>query len=153
VTNSRLRICLAASAGGHMSQLLKLCECWIDHDTFVVTTTNVAENNLREHGQVYVVGECNRKHPLRVLKVMWKCMRIVRSERPSVVISTGAAPGFSVCISAKMFGAKIVWVDSIANVEKLSMSGRLIRPFADLILSQWPEVAACFNVEYAGAVV
>ena len=154
MTNDRLKICLAASAGGHMSQLLKLRECWVGHETFVVTTSDVAKNNLREYGQVYVVGECNRTHPLRVLQVMWKCMRIVCSERPSVVISTGAAPSFLVCITAKIFGAQIVWIDSIANVEKLSMSGRLIRPFTNLILSQWPEVAACFrNVEYVGAVV
>ena len=48
----------------------------------------------------------------------------------------------------------MIWIDSIANTRVLSMSGRMIRPFADLILSQWPEVAARYrHVEYAGEVL
>jgi len=48
----------------------------------------------------------------------------------------------------------VIWVDSIANAEKLSMSGRMIRPFADVILSQWPDVAAKYpKVEYAGELI
>ena len=85
---------------------------------------------------------------------MMKCLKIVLREQPDAVISTGAAPGFLFCIIAKVFGAKVIWLDSIANTEKLSMSGRMVRLFADLILSQWPDVAAKYqNVEYAGAVI
>jgi hypothetical protein len=58
------------------------------------------------------------------------------------------------CFWGKLFGAKVIWLDSVANTEKLSMSGRMIRYFADLVLSQWPDVAAKYpNVEYAGEVI
>jgi hypothetical protein len=70
------------------------------------------------------------------------------------VLSTGAALGFLMCFWAKLLGAKVIWLDSIANTERLSMSGRMVRRFADLILSQWPDVAARYpNVEHAGEVI
>jgi hypothetical protein len=57
-------------------------------------------------------------------------------------------------MTARVLGAKIVWVDSIANVEQLSMSGRVIRPFSSLVLTQWPELVGKYkNVEYVGAVI
>jgi len=85
---------------------------------------------------------------------MLRCLKIAARERPDIVISTGAAPGLLMCVLSKLFGGKILWLDSIANTERLSMSGRIIRPFADLILSQWSDVADKYkNVEFAGSVI
>lgn len=114
----------------------------------------MVREKLEKLGTAYVVGECNRQHPFKTLAVMGKCMKIVAKEKPDVILSTGAAAGFLVCFWGKLLGAKVIWVDSIANAEKLSMSGRMIRPFADLILSQWPDVAAKYpKVEYAGELI
>ncbi len=150
----KLRICLVASAGGHTSQLLKLAESWRGYDTFYVTTTEVVRERLGEFGTVYVVGECNRQHPGRVFRVLVRCIRILFKERPDVVISTGAAAGCMLCIMAKLCGAKVVWIDSITNVEKISLSGRMVRHLADLFLVQWPELAIRYEkVEYVGPVI
>ncbi|MDD5327551.1 MAG: hypothetical protein PHY02_07030 [Phycisphaerae bacterium] len=151
----KLRICLAASAGGHISQLLKLEESWRGQDTFCVTTTDVVKEKLQEkYGRVYVVGECNREHLFRFILVLMRSIKVILSERPDVVISTGAAAGCAVCIIGKLIGAKVVWVDSITNVEKLSLSGRIVRYIADLFLVQWPELAERYsNVEYVGSVI
>jgi len=112
------------------------------------------QQKLQAIGTTCIVGECNRQHPVQTLKVMIRCFRIVRKERPDVILSTGAAVGFLMCFWGKLLGAKVIWVDSIANAEKLSMSGRMIRPFADLILSQWPNVAAKYSkVEYVGELI
>jgi UDP-N-acetylglucosamine:LPS N-acetylglucosamine transferase len=149
-----IQICLAASAGGHMNQLLKLAESWKGYNTFYVTTTAVLEEKLSEQGNVYIVGECNREYPWRVIQVLVRCISIILRERPDVVISTGAAVGCITCFLGKLVGAKVVWIDSIANVERLSLSGRIIRPFADLILAQWSELAVRYsNVEHVGAVI
>jgi len=150
----QLKICLAASAGGHISQLLKLAACWNGYETFCVTTTQVVRNNLGKLGEVYVVGECNRQHPMRVITVFMRCIRIVLRERPDVVISTGAAAGCMLCFLGKMFGAKVVWIDSITNVERISLSGRMVRYIADLFLVQWPELAGRNKkVEFVGTVI
>ncbi|MCX5638269.1 MAG: UDP-N-acetylglucosamine--LPS N-acetylglucosamine transferase [Planctomycetota bacterium] len=150
----RLRICLVASAGGHTTQLLKLAESWTGHETFYITTTKVVVEQLQRYGNIYIVGECNRKHFLRVIIVFVRCMKIILREKPDVVISTGAAVGCIVCFLGKLFGATVVWVDSITNVDRISLSGRMVRHIADLFLVQWPELSQKYsNVEYQGAVI
>lgn len=149
-----MRICLAGSAGGHLTQLLTLQEAWDSHDVFFVTTTEVVREELSHHGRVYVVGECNRQHLLRVFLVLVNCIRAVRREKPDVVISTGAAAGCLTCFLGKLMGAKVVWLDSITNVERLSLSGWMVRHIAALFLVQWPDLAKKYpGVEYVGPVI
>jgi UDP-N-acetylglucosamine:LPS N-acetylglucosamine transferase len=149
-----MRICLAASAGGHVSQLARLESCWKGWDCFFVTTSRLVERQLARFGRVYVVEESNRQHPIRVLRTLISCVKVVFLERPAVVISTGAAVGCLMALLGKLVGTRIIWIDSIANMERLSLSGRLVRPFADLILTQWPEVAQQYkSVEYVGHIL
>jgi len=150
----KLRICLVASAGGHLTQLLKLAVSWSGHDCFYVVTSPLVRKELERNGRVYVVGECNRLHPFRVLMVFFRCIRILLRERPHVVISTGAAAGCIECFLSKLIGAKVIWVDSITNVEKLSLSGRMVRHIADMFFVQWPSLTKNYsNTEYAGSVI
>ncbi len=149
-----LRICLAASAGGHASQLLTLVESWNGYDAFCVTTTEVVREKLAKFGPVYVVGECNRQYPWRVVKVLLRCIGIVFKERPDVVMSTGAAAGCILCILGKMRGAKVIWIDSITNVERISLSGRMVRHVADLFLVQWPDLVNRYKkVKFVGSLI
>ena len=149
----KLHVCLAASAGGHISQLLKLAGSWQSHDVFYVTTTDVVRNQLETCNRVYVVGECNREHPWRVLRVLLRCIKIAIREKPDVVISTGAAAGCILCFLVKLMGGKVVWIDSITNVDRVSLSGKMVRYIADLFLVQWPDLAEKYNVEYAGVII
>lgn len=150
-----MKIVIAASAGGHLTQLLLTGpSVWQGHQVICVSTDLRVREKLEKLGVTYIVGECNRQHSLRVCRVIIKCLSIILREKPDVVYSTGAAVGFLMCLWGKLFGAKVIWLDSIANAERMSMSGRMVRPFADLILSQWPDVAAKYtNVEYAGEVI
>lgn len=84
-----------------------------------------------------------------VLQIFW----IIVRELPDVVISTGALPGFVGILLAKAIGKKTIWIDSIANVEMLSMSGRRIGRFADLWLTQWPHLAKDDGPYYSGQVL
>lgn len=137
-----------------MSQLLKLSESWQEFEPFFITTTEVVRDTLQEEGKVYVVGESNHQQPLRVVRAFIKCVRVVLFEKPDVVISTGASVGCMVCVLSKMLGAKIIWVDSITNVEKISLSGRMVRYIADLFLVQWPKLTKKYKrVQFAGTLI
>ncbi len=149
-----MKICLAASAGGHFSQLLKLSECWNEHETICITTTEVVREKLREFGRVCIVGECNREHPIKVVRVLIRCIHVILNNKPHIVISTGAAVGCIACLLGKLFGAKVVWIDSITNIERVSLSGRIVLNITDLFLVQWPELAERYRkVEFVGAVI
>lgn len=149
---------VGASAGGHTSQLLALLkhvECWPVAPAFYVTTLQIlAQKYAARGGRTYVLGECDRRKFFAIPGVMWRALHCVWRERPDAVVTTGSMPLLILCIWAKMFGAQILWIDSIANTEKLSMSGRLARRFADVCLTQWPEVAQTnSDVEYAGQLI
>ena len=153
-TQGPIKICLAASAGGHLCQILKLTEGLRDYRVVCITTNKMVQETLCKFGRVYVVGECNRQHPYRVLKVLLRCIRAVFKERPDVLISTGAAAGCIACYLGKMLGAKVIWVDSITNVKHLSLSGMMVRYIADMFLVQWPELVNQYkDVEYAGTLI
>lgn len=152
--SKKMTICLAASAGGHLSQLLNVKDGWDGHYTFCVTTSDAVRERLQKHGKVYIVRECNREHPVQFILTLVQCVNVILHERPDAVISTGAAPGCLACFIGKLLGAKVLWVDSITNVERLSLSGRMVRYIADLFLVQWPELAARYrNVQYVGPVI
>ncbi|MHC5061277.1 MAG: PssD/Cps14F family polysaccharide biosynthesis glycosyltransferase [Planctomycetota bacterium] len=152
--NNKLKICLVASAGGHLSQLLKTRDAWEVHETSFVTTTEVVKEQLSQYGQVYVVGECNHRQPFRLAKVLVNCTKIALSRKFDVIISTGAAVGCIMCYLCKIFGVKIIWIDSITNAERLSLSGRLVRRISDLFLVQWPHLAKQYrNAEFIGTLI
>jgi UDP-N-acetylglucosamine:LPS N-acetylglucosamine transferase len=68
---------------------------------------------------------------------------------PAAVITTGAAPGLVALFAAKLCGVKTIWIDSVANVEHLSASGRVARKFADRVYTQWENLSTD-NIYYKG---
>jgi len=137
-----------------MSELLKLANSWKEYEVFWITTTTVVADKLCKSGKVYAVGESNREHLIKVIKALTRCTKIIFSERPDVVISTGASVGCMTCFLGKLFRAKVVWIDSITNVEQISLSGKMVRYVADLFLVQWSELTERYrNIEYVGTVI
>ncbi len=81
-------------------------------------------------------------------------LAIVRRERPEVVVTTGAAPGLVALVVAKLVcGSRTVWIDTVANSERMTLSGKLARPVADAWLVQWPHLAKAGGPEFWGAVL
>ena len=149
-----MKICLVASAGGHLNQLLQLADSWKNYDAFCVATSKLVREKLQRFGRVYIVEECNRHNPLLLLKLLAYSTWIILRERPDVVISTGAAAGCIECFLGKIIGARVIWVDSITNVEKLSLSGSMVRYIADMFFVQWPELTKKYkHVQFAGTVI
>jgi len=120
-----------------------------------VTTMAITTERFAERGKpVYVIGESDRKKPLQAVGVFYRAMRLAMKLRPDLVVTTGSMPLALFAICCKALGSQVVWIDSIAQIEGLSLSGRVMRHVADLCLAQWPDVAAKYsNVEYAGEVL
>jgi exopolysaccharide biosynthesis glucuronosyltransferase PssD len=139
-----IRVCVGASAGGHMNQLLSLLqhsEIWPSLPFLYITTNSVLESQFKEKGETLVISECNRFHPLAAIKIFLSGFKIILSQKIDVIITTGSMPIAMICLSAKILGKKVVWIDSIANSEKFSFSGRLMYNVADLFITQWKHLA------------
>jgi UDP-N-acetylglucosamine:LPS N-acetylglucosamine transferase len=141
-----------SSGGGHWVELRRIRAAFADTEVFYVSTDPAADPDL--DGRYYVVRNVTRRSRLAFLVVVWQVFRILMQERPDVVVTTGAAPGFVALVAAKLvLRSRTLWIDSIAASEKLSLSARLVRPVADVRLVQWRHLARPDGPEYWGAVL
>ena len=109
--------------------------------------TDVAEHRF------HLVHECNQTTKFALIRTLMDVIRIILRENPDVIISTGAAPGLIALWVGKLVGARTVWVDSIANANELSLSGKIAGRFATLWLTQWSSLSTEHGPCYKGSVL
>lgn len=146
------KILLVSSGGGHWVQLLRLRPAFEGHELVFVTVQETYASYVTGH-RFYAVTDATRWSRWDLVKMIVQVCSIVLRERPDVVITTGAAPGVVALRMAKLIGAKTIWLDSIANVEQMSMSGERVRGFVDLWLTQWEHLANDKGPSYQGGVL
>jgi UDP-N-acetylglucosamine:LPS N-acetylglucosamine transferase len=147
----RPRVLAIASAGGHWEQLMLLRSAFDGCDVQFASTMR----GLEEFGteQVRLVPDCNRNEKVRSMHTCLKIVLLLLKIRPAVVVTTGALPGLIALFFAKRLGAKTIWIDSVANAEEMSLAGKKAQAYADIWLSQWPDVARAEGAAYAGSVL
>lgn len=129
-----------ASAGGHWIQLLRLLPAFEAHELIFVSTHRSFADTVKGH-QFYSVPDASRWNKLKLIEMAYRMFRIILATRPGIIVSTGAAPGLMGIIAGKVIGAKTIWIDSIANVDRISLSGRIALYFADRTYTQWPHLS------------
>jgi len=150
---SEKRVLFIASAGGHWIQLCRLAVAMNVPQAHYATTLHGARAPTGTN-PVTVVPDASRSSPLKMVALGLKVFWLMVSIRPHAVITTGAAPGLLAIGMAKLFRCKTVWIDSLANSEVLSMSGRIAERYADLWLTQWPHLDSSKpGLRYLGSVL
>ena len=148
----KTKVVAIASGGGHWVELRRITQGLRDVDVRYITTQASYRGEVGA-ADFHVVIDANRWDRLRlllmVLGVAWHILRI----RPKVIMTTGAAPGYVAMRMGKLIGAKTVWIDSMANVDELSLSGQKAGKHVDLWLTQWPHLARPDGPHYCGAVL
>jgi UDP-N-acetylglucosamine:LPS N-acetylglucosamine transferase len=133
-------------------ELLRIAPAFKDASVHYVTVRSDYRADVPDH-KFYTVRDATRWNPIGAAVLSVQVFFLVLKLRPDVVISTGAAPGYFAVRFGKVFKARTIWVDSLANVDQLSKSGKLVGKFADLWLTQWPELAKKGGPDYAGQVL
>lgn len=150
--SDRQKLLAVSSGGGHWVQLLRLSQAFENCESIFVTVHDSYRLQVSNH-KFYVVNDVSRWNKLGLLETAARLAWIIWNEKPGIVVSTGAAPGYLALRLGRMMGARTIWLDSIANVEQLSMSGHKIGRYADLWLTQWPHLARPQGPHYAGSVL
>lgn len=148
----RLKVLLVGSGGGHWVQLMRVASAFVEHECVYVTTAKGCETDVGA-SRLHLVTDANRWERFKLLRLAIKMLLIVLRERPDVVVSTGAAPGYFALRFGKIVGAQTAWLDSVANIERLSMSGQMVSRYADLWLTQWPHLSRPDGPHYEGSVL
>lgn len=135
-----MKILAVANAGGHFIQLLRLRPALEGHHiAYLSSLRNFSE--LVPDSTFYFVSDANRNSKIKLITNFFKVIKIVIRFRPDVVITTGAALGLMGLVAGRLCRAKTIWVDSIANAEQVSMSGKIASRFANRSYTQWVELA------------
>ena len=112
------------------------------YDSFIVTEkTNYSVSNLEFN--TYYLHQVNRREKSFIFRMIGnslKTLKILISERPDVVISTGALATIPMCLFGKIFGKKIIFIESFAKVNSQTLTGKLVYKFADRFYVQWEEM-------------
>ena len=141
-----------ASSGGHWTQLLRVLPAFEGCEVVFVTVLKSYRSEMPQN-RFHFVKDANRWNKLGVILLAVQIAWILVRERPDVVVSTGATPGYFALRIGRLFGARTIWIDSITNIEQLSMSGWMVGKHADLWLTQWPHLAKPEGPYYGGGVL
>ena len=150
--DGRSRILAVASGGGHWVQLLRLRPALAEHDVTYVSVDKRYRSDISP-AQFRVVNDATRQDWVALAFLACRLLWILARVRPDTIVTTGAAPGYLAVRLGKLLGMRTIWIDSIANVEQLSLSGRQVGPYADLWLTQWSHLAGVSGPNFAGAVL
>ncbi|MEC9209203.1 MAG: glycosyltransferase [Bacteroidota bacterium] len=130
------KILAISSSGGHWTQMRRIAPSFSGNEVVYVSTLKGYAKEVSTY-KYYQVKDASAWSKLNLIILFFQLVKILFKERPDVVISTGAAPGLFAIIISRFIGARTIWVDSIANYEQISLSGRLVKYFTHLHLTQW----------------
>lgn len=145
------KVLAIASVGGHWIQLLRLRPAFNNCEVVFVSTKE-SFSEMVPGNKFYAVPDSNRGNKVGLIKSFFKLIKIIISEKPDVIITTGASPGLLGIFGGKILGIKTIWIDSIANVEQISLSGKIASKFASKVYTQWPDLATK-GIHYSGNVL
>lgn len=140
-----MKICLVGSSGGHLTHLYMLKPFWQEHDRAWVTFDKADAQSLLQGEKMYPCyfpTNRNIKNLLRNTVVAWK---VLRKEKPDLIISTGAAVAVPFFYLGKLFGAKTAYVEVFDRIDKPTLTGRLVHPVTDLFVVQWEEMLDVYS--------
>jgi UDP-N-acetylglucosamine:LPS N-acetylglucosamine transferase len=136
----RAQLLLVSSVGGHLLQLVALRPAWSGF-TRVWVTFDGADSRalLADERVVHAYGPTVRNVP-NFLRNLVLAAKVLRRVRPVAVVTTGAGVAVPFALVARILGARVVYVETLARIDTPSLSYRLSRPFVSRTYVQWPEL-------------
>lgn len=137
------KVLFIASTGGHLDELMQLKPMFDKYDYHIVTEKTKSNLNLKNKFQkkisylVYGTKDHMSTYPFKLLFNCFKSLFIYIKIRPKYIVSTGAHTAGPMCCIGKIFGSKIIYIETFANSKTKSATGSIVYKFADLFIVQW----------------
>lgn len=140
------KVLFISSTGGHLNELLQLKPMFKKYDSYIITENTKSNLKLKdEYGNkidflVYGTKHKPLTYPFKLIYNCFKSLYLYFKIRPDVIITTGVHTAGPMCCIGKLFGSKIIYIETFANISTKTMTGSLIYKFADLFIVQWEEM-------------
>lgn len=134
-----MKICLASSSGGHLTHLYMLKPFWQKEERFWVTFPKEDANSLLSQEKLYYCYFPTNRNFKNLLKNTFLAWKILKHEKPDLIISSGAAIAVPFFYIGKLFGSKLIYIEVFDRIDKPTLTGKLVYPITDLFIVQWEE--------------
>ncbi len=135
-----IKVCLVGSSGGHLTHLYMLQPIWKDMDRFWVTFDKIDANSILKNEKVYHCYFPTNRNIKNLIKNTFLAIKLLRKEKPDLIISSGAAVAVPFFWLGKLRGAKTVYIEVFDRIDKSTVTGKLVRPVTDKFIVQWEEM-------------
>ncbi len=139
-----MKAMLVCSSGGHLAQLYRLESWWRRHDRIWVTFPGAHADSLLAGEQVVPAFAPTTRNIPNALRNLRLAARLIRAERPDVLVSDGAGVAFPFFVIGRLLGVRTVYLEVYDRISRPTLTGRLCYPLSELFLLQWPEQSASY---------
>ena len=151
------KVLFISSTGGHLSELMQLKSMFNKYDFHIITEKTKSNMYLKDkypkrvNYLVYGTKSNMLVYPFKLLYNCFKSLILYLKIRPKVIITTGAHTAGPMCCIGKIFGSKIIYIETFANSETKSVTGKRVYKFADLFIVQWEDMLKLYpKAKYGG---
>ena len=140
------KVLFVSSTGGHLSELMQLSKLFEKYDYYIITEKDKTNEKLKEKykEKLHFLPYGTRAKPISYIFIyFYLCLKTIYFYfiiHPKVIVTTGTHTAGPICILGKIFGSKIIYIETFANTHKKTATGKLIYPIADLFIVQWEEM-------------
>jgi len=137
-----VKVMLVCSSGGHLAQLYRLRPWWERHERIWVTFPGPQADSLLKDETVMPAFWPTTRNIPNAIRNLGLAIRLLRAQRPDLLISDGAGVAFPFFLAARALGVHTVYLEVYDRISRPSLTGRLCYPLSELFLLQWPEQVA-----------
>ncbi len=137
------KVLFISSTGGHLTEMMQLKELFSKYDYHIITEKTKSNLSLasKYKGRINFLVFGTKDHiltyPFKLLYNCFKSLFLYIKIHPDYIITTGAHTAGPMCCIGKIFGSRIIYLETFANMTTKTVTGRFIYPFADKFIVQW----------------
>lgn len=139
MNDKELKVCLVGSSGGHLTHLYMLKPFWKNKNRFWVTFDKEDAKSLLENEKVYPCYYPTNRSIKALIKNLKVAYKVLKKEKPDLIISSGAAVAVPFFYIGKIMGEKLIYIEVFDRLDKPTMTGRMVYPITDKFIVQWEE--------------
>ena len=154
------KVMFISSTGGHFSELMKLEPLFKNYKVTIVTESSKNKKKLKETYRKYNIHFLLKKSNIRIINIFKLFLNCFISLfyfilfRPKYIITTGAHTAGPMCCIGKIFRSKIIFIETMANINTPTTTGKYVYKFADLFIVQWEEMLKVYpKAIYGGWII
>jgi len=153
------RVMFISSVGGHLTQLLELKELFNNYNYILITEKTEVTREMKNKYKIKYLpyGSRNQKYTY-LFTLIWSCIKSLYyfiKYNPNTIVTTGANTCAAMCCLGKLFGKKVIYIESFAKRTSPTITGKLIyklHAYTTFVV-QWESMLKFYpNAKYWGAI-